>query len=88
MQQDGWKLQVQEQSGKIWLYNLTVDPTEQDNLSDVRPERLAELTKLLYSLDEEMIEPLWPTLAEAEIAVDYTIDKRPDSDHATVIWAN
>ena len=88
VQQDGWKLQVQEQSGKIWLYNLTVDPTEQDNLSDVRPERLAELTKLLYSLDEEMIEPLWPTLAEAEIAVDYTIDKRPDSDHATVIWAN
>ena len=88
MQQDGWKLQVQEQSGKTWLYNLTVDPTEQDNLSDVRPERLAELTKLLYSLDEKMIEPLWPTLAEAEIAVDYTIDKRPDSDHTTVIWAN
>ncbi len=88
VQQDGWKLQLQEQNGKTWLYNLNVDPTEQNNLSNSHPERLAELKALLYSLDEQMVEPLWPALVETPIAVDYTIDKRPESDHETVLWTN
>ncbi|MEC8820262.1 MAG: sulfatase-like hydrolase/transferase, partial [Pseudomonadota bacterium] len=64
VQQDGWKLQLLEQNGKTWLFNLNEDPTEQRNLSASHPEKLAELRKVLYSLDDQMVEPLWPTLAE------------------------
>ncbi len=88
VQQDGWKLQLQEQNGKTWLYNLSVDPTEQTNLSDSNPDRLAELKAILYSLDEQMADPLWPALVETPIAVDYTIDKRPETDYETVLWTN
>ena len=88
MQQDGWKLQVQEQTGTTWLYDLNQDPTEQVNLSVAQPERLAQLTALLYSLDRQMAEPLWPALAESDIAVDYTLDKRPPTPHETIIWTN
>jgi len=88
VQQDGWKLQLQEQNGKTWLYNLNVDPTEQDNLSESHPDRLAEMKAVLYSLDEQMVEPLWPALVETPIAIDYTIDKLPQGDYETILWNN
>ena len=87
---DGWKLQVQEQTGKMWLFNLNEDPTEQVNLSlgEVHAEELKTLRAMLYELDSEMAEPLWPTLVEVPIAVDYTIDKLPDTDYETILWSN
>ncbi|MDP6376593.1 MAG: sulfatase-like hydrolase/transferase [Pseudomonadales bacterium] len=88
VQQDGWKLQLQEQNGKTWLYNLNEDPTERNNLSASHPDRLAELKALLYNLDEQMVEPLWPALVQAPIVIDYTIDKVPETDHETIIWTN
>jgi arylsulfatase A-like enzyme len=88
VQQDGWKLQLQEQNGKTWLYNLNEDPTEQINLSASHPQQLGSLTELLYSLDAQMAEPLWPALIESAIAVDYTVDKLPDTDYETILWSN
>ena len=88
VQQEGWKLQLQEQNGNTWLYNLNVDPTEQTNLSRSHPAKLSELKTLLYRLDEQMAEPLWPALAETPIAIDHTIDKLPKSDYETIIWTN
>ncbi len=72
-------------NGKTWLFNLNHDPTEQRNLSTSHPEKLNELRKVLYSLDDQMVEPLWPSLIESEIAVDYTINTRPDVEHETII---
>ena len=88
VQQDGWKLQLLEHNGKTWLFNLNEDPTEQNNLSISHPEKLIQLRKVLYSLDGQMVEPLWPSLADAPRAIDYTIDKLPDTDYETVIWEN
>ena len=86
--QNGWKLQLQEQNGKTWLYNLKEDPTEQNNLSGSNPDQLKIMTTLLYELDAQMVEPLWPTLIETPIAIDYTIDKIPESEYETIIWSN
>ena len=87
---DGWKLQLQEQNGKNWLFNLNEDPTEQVNLSQREEygQKLAALRETLYQLDSQMVEPLWPALIESPIAVDYTIDKLPDAAYETVIWSN
>ncbi len=43
---------------------------------------------MLYSIDDQMIESMWPSLAEGVNAIDYTIDKVPDGDYETVIWEN
>lgn len=88
VQQGGWKLQLLEQTGKTWLFDLNEDPTEQIDLSVSRPDKLEALRKALYALDKQMVEPLWPSLTEGEIAVDHTIDKLPDGDYETIIWSN
>ncbi|MFP6807442.1 MAG: sulfatase-like hydrolase/transferase [Pseudomonadales bacterium] len=88
VQMDGWKLQLQEQNGRTWLYNLNDDPTEQSNLSESEPEQLARLRAALYELDSQMVEPLWPTLIEVPIAIDYTINMLPEADYETIIWSN
>ena len=88
MQQDGWKLQLQGQTGQTWLFNLNEDPTEREELSATRPEKLAALKTVLDRLDSEMAEPLWPPLMETNIAVDYTLDKLPDEPYETIIWSN
>jgi arylsulfatase A-like enzyme len=88
VQQDGWKLQLLEHNGKNWLFNLNDDPTEQRDLSASNPEKLNELRKMLYSIDDQMIKSMWPSLAEAQNPIDFTIDKIPDGAYETVIWEN
>lgn len=88
VQQDGWKLKFQEQTGQTWLFNLNEDPTERVELSATRPEKLAALKTVLDRLDSEMAEPLWPTAFDVNVAVDYTLDKVPDEPHETIIWSN
>lgn len=87
---DGWKLQWQEQTGETWLFNLNEDPTEQVNLSldEAHSEQLRTLHATLDDLDSQMAEPLWPALIEARIAVDYTVDRLPDTDYETILWSN
>lgn len=88
VQQDGWKLQLLEHNGKTWVFNLNEDPTEQRDLSALNPEKLNELRKVLYSIDDQMIKSMWPSLAEAQNPIDFTIDKIPDGEYETVIWEN
>lgn len=88
VQWQGWKLQVQEQNGREWLFNLNDDPTEQVNMQEAQPDRAQTLRQLLYELDSEMAEPLWPTTSESTIPIDYTIDKVPDGDYETILWNN
>jgi len=88
VQEDGWKLQLMEQNGETWLFNLNEDPTEQHNLSTSAPEKLNQLREVLYSIDSEMVEPLWPSLVEGPMAIDYALDEIPDTDYETIIWTN
>ena len=88
VQEDGWKLQLMEQNGETWLFNLNEDPTEQHNLSTSHPEKLNQLREVLYSIVSEMVEPLWPSLVEGPMAIDYALDEIPDTDHETIIWTN
>lgn len=88
VQQNGWKLQLLEHNGKTWLFNLNEDPTEQQNLAASYPEKVDKLRKVLYSIDKQMVKPLWPSLAEGVVAIDYTSDKVPEGDYEAVIWEN
>jgi len=48
-----WKLIVGPEEGTLELYNLTDDPTEQDNLVGEEPERVAKLSALVNAWRRE-----------------------------------
>ncbi len=52
MVQGDWKL-IKYRSGKLELYNLAEDESETNNLAEVEPHRLAEMTQTLTEWQEE-----------------------------------
>ena len=70
MQHAGWKLIRADRPDKRWLFDLNQDPTEQANLADAQPERVAQLEALLDAHNAEQAEPLWPSVFEAPQRID------------------
>jgi arylsulfatase A-like enzyme len=84
----GWKLQTAERPKKVWLFNLTTDPTEQKNLAEAMPDKVAELQSALASVDAEQVKPLWPTLLEAPVRIDRPAGTPAGKDEEYIYWAN
>ena len=85
---DGWKLQISDPPGKVWLFNLAKDPTEQHNVADKEPERVAALKKLLAEHNKEQATPIWPWATRSPINIDKTLlePDAPDDEH--IYWYN
>jgi arylsulfatase A-like enzyme len=84
----GWKLQVADNPKKKWLFDLTADPTEQNNLADANPEKLAELSAELDKQDAEQSMPLWPSLLSGAIPIDRPLDTPEKENEDYVYWDN
>jgi arylsulfatase A-like enzyme len=84
----GWKLQVNERQGKMWLFDLKADPTEQMNLVDDRPDKVAELQALIDKHWSNAMPPLYPYTTESPIRVDRTNADPPGPNDEYVIWPN
>ncbi len=85
---DGWKLQVSQRPDRVWLFNLNDDPTEQVNLSDRRVDKVKELKALLATYNAQQADPLWPSVFEAPISIDKTLDQPKALDDEYIYWAN
>ena len=83
-----WKLQVDGLQGMIWLFDLANDPTEQTNLADERPEKLAELKRLIDAHIAGSEGPLYPYKIASPIAIDKTVNQRPVEGDEYIIWPN
>lgn len=83
-----WKLQVNERQDMLWLFDLTSDPTEQVNLADARPDKVAELRALIDAHHADAVPPLYPHQLESPIAIDFTIDQTMAPGAEYVIWPN
>ena len=83
-----WKLQVSERPKKSWLYNLAVDPTEQNNLAETRTDKHRELMALLAAHKASARKPLYPYTAEMPVALDKSLGKRFESGDAFIFWPN
>jgi arylsulfatase A-like enzyme len=83
-----WKLQRSERPPKVWLFDLAHDPTEQHDLSQAEPARVAELTALLDAHDATQSPPLWPSLVEGVIRIDPPLGAPTSPDDEYVYWAN
>lgn len=74
-----WKLQLNTsptEGQKIWLYDLSSDPTEQINLADSRPQKLAELLDLLDQYQKNARPPLYPAVVQMPVMVDKSLTER------------
>lgn len=83
-----WKLQVTERPMKDWLYDLSSDPTEQVNLAQAMPEKVAELKTLLAAHDAQQVKPLWPELGQSPIMLDHSLIKPQREGEEYVYWGN
>lgn len=83
-----WKLQVSKRPDKIWLFNLATDPTEQVNLANSEPQRVAVLRKLIEDQNAKMPPPLWPGLIEAPIRIDVPLNAPWSKGQEYIYWSN
>jgi uncharacterized sulfatase len=83
-----WKLHANARQEKNWLFDLSVDPTEQNNLADARPDKLAELMALLDQHHKDAVPPLYAHKIESPIAIDKTLVQRIEPDDEYVLWPN
>jgi arylsulfatase A-like enzyme len=85
---EGWKLQVAARPNKTWLFDLTKDPTEKQNLADTMPAKATELKTLLAKVDAEQAKPLWPSLLEGPIVIDTPSSYPVKPTDEYIYWAN
>lgn len=83
---DDWKLQFSERPNKVWLYNLKDDPTEQNNLADDHPEKVAELKALVEAHNATQRDPLFPAVAEMPILIDKTLKEEASEEDEYIYW--
>ena len=83
-----WKLQIDGRQKKNWLFDLASDPTEQENLADSRPDKVAELQGLLDKHLAGAVQPLYPYTIETPIAIDKTEADRVEPGDEYVWWPN
>lgn len=91
----GWKLISAEQSNlpqpaprAKWLFNLALDPTEQNNLAADNLEKVAELETLLAAHNAEQVEPLWPSVFNAPQLIDKTSNEPFEEGDEFIYWPN
>ena len=83
-----WKLQVTSNPEGAWLFDLALDPTEQVNLADARPDKLAELAALLEAHHRDARPALYPSVVEMAIAVDKDLSQSFEDGDEYIFWPN
>jgi len=88
---EGWKLNVSSPTGaesRKWLFDLRADPTEREDLSAKRPEKLAELEAALDAHNAEQAPSMWPSSGSMGINLDkdLSIPDAPEDEY--VYWTN
>lgn len=86
VRQGDWKLQVSERPQRAWLFNLAQDPTEQTNLAQQMPRRVAAMRALLDAHRAGGREPLYPYTIEGPVAVDRSLAERVEEGDEVIFW--
>jgi uncharacterized sulfatase len=85
----GWKLQRSGPNDEfVWLFDLNEDPTEQTNLAEERPDKIAELDAILAAHLAEQVPPLWSSRAAGAISIDKHLNQPESPDDEFVYYPN
>jgi uncharacterized sulfatase len=85
---NGWKLNVSDPPGRSWLFDLRVDPNEQNDLSEKRPDKLAELQAALAAHNAEQAPPAWPSRVAVPVNIDKDLTQPDAPDDVYIYWPN
>ena len=85
---EGWKLQRTARPDKVWLFNMDIDPTEQNNVADQNTDQVKKMLAMLDDHNAEQVEPAWPALLEAPIRIDKTPVEPWDPNDEYIFWPN
>ena len=88
IKQGHWKLQASDRPAKIWLFDLSSDPTERQNIATGHPDEVRLLLSQLAAFDRQMPPPSWPALIEQPIRIDVPSDAPWRADQQYVYWSN
>jgi arylsulfatase A-like enzyme len=83
-----WKLQVSETPDRVWLFNLSSDPTEQHDLSAQEPERVAAMRAMIEAQNADLAPPIWPALLEGPVRIDVPLNAPWREDQEYIYWSN
>jgi arylsulfatase A-like enzyme len=83
-----WKLQVSEAQKKVWLYDLSTDPTEHHELSAAQPDRVKAMKGLLADWERQQVKPMWPSLLQGPIFVDHPSGVPQKAGEDYILWDN
>ncbi|MEO0881871.1 MAG: sulfatase-like hydrolase/transferase [Pseudomonadota bacterium] len=83
-----WKLQINERQNKAWLYNLAIDPTEQNNLADSEVVKRGELEALIDAHYANARPLLYEHTTESPIRIDKTNADPIEASDEYIIWPN
>ena len=83
-----WKLIRADRPDKRWLFNLSDDPTEQVNVAERFPDRVAELEVLLAAHSAQQAEPLWPSVIEGPQLIDKNGTEPYEPGDEYIYWPN
>jgi len=70
------------------LFDLSRDPTEQNNLAAQEPEKVVELIGELKAHKAEQMKPRWPWVGALPIPIDKTLAQPITKDDDFTFWEN
>ncbi len=86
---EGWKLQRSGPNDEfVWLFDLNEDPTEQVNLAERRPDKVAELDAVLAAHLAEQVPPRWHSRAASPISIDKHLNQPEAPDDEFIYYPN
>ena len=83
-----WKLQLSDPDETPFLYNLAVDPTEQNNLAATLPMELKRLKNMIQEGMSNWQPPLRPPLVRGPNYPDKHLNEPLDNEDTPVYWYN
>ena len=83
-----WKYIISKKENKRWLFDTSVDPTEQNNLIGVHIEEVKLIEGLLSEFNAEQKEPLIPSAFEAPILIDKYDGQKYEEGDDYIYWSN
>jgi len=88
VQAGGWKLQLNPNSGQVFLFDLNTDPTEQTNLATSEPEQLAKLAALIDGHFANAVKIGGFSVVTAPVTIDKHLGEEMTAGDTYIIWNN
>lgn len=85
-----YKLQIQLDQGKMWLFDLESDPFEYQNLSNSKNanDTVVIMMNIMKNIQSEQPQSLWPALIRVPIAIDKPYGQITIDKDEFVYWSN